>query len=70
MNGNFYLAQEKERQLNNRNRHEDALNYLAAVYLLTQCNCFLGGRTGGTKGVLLAADGFDYVKIYDLGLYI
>ncbi len=69
MNGHCYLAQEKERQLNNRNRHEDALNYLAAVYLLTQCNCFLGGRTGGTKGVLLAADGFDYIKIYDLGLY-
>ncbi len=69
MNGDCYLAQEKEKQLSERNRHEDAMSYLAAIYLLTRCNCFIGGRTGGTKGVLLMADGFEYNKIYDLGLY-
>jgi hypothetical protein len=69
MDGKNYLAQEKDRHLTNRNRHNDALSYLAAIYLLAHCNCFFGGRTGGTKGVLLMSDGFEHSKIYDLGLY-
>ena len=52
-----------------RNPKEDALDYLSAIYLLTRCCCFIGGRTGGTKGVLLMGDGFEYQKIYNLGLY-
>ena len=62
------LAQVKEKD-GERNPTKDALDYLAAIYLLTRCCCFIGGRTGGTKGVLLMNDGFDYQKIYDLGLY-
>lgn len=47
------------------------LNYLAATYLLSKCSCFIGGRTGGTKGVLLLRnkDEFDYLYIYNLGMY-
>lgn len=47
------------------------LNYLSATYLLSRCTCFIGGRTGGTKGVLLLRNNeeFDYLYIYNLGLY-
>lgn len=69
MTGKHYLAQEKERKLADRDRHEDALIYLSSIYMLTCCNCFIGGRTGGTKGVLLMSNGFEYCKIYDIGLY-
>ena len=62
------LAQIKKKD-KERNPIKDALDYFAAVYLLTRCCCFIGGRTGGTKGVLLMDDGFEYKKIYDLGLY-
>ena len=64
----LYLAQAKNAD-KERNRLEDAKMYLAAIYLLTKCNCFIGGRTGGTKGVLLMERGFEYKYIYNLGLY-
>ena len=44
----------------NDNRYEMGLNYLAATYILSKCDCFIGGRTGGTKGVLLMTKGFEY----------
>ena len=69
MSGEYYLAQEKEKNHFTKDRHKDALNYLAAIYILGHCNCFIGGRTGGTKGVLLTANDFEYCKIYNLGLY-
>lgn len=62
------LAQVKEKD-SKRDPIEDALDYLTAIYLLTRCCCFIGGRTGGTKGVLLMSEGFEYQKIYNLGLY-
>lgn len=45
------------------------INYLASTYILSKCNCFIGGRTGGTKGVLLMSDSFEYKQIYNLGFY-
>ena len=45
------------------------LNYLLATYILSTCNCFIGGRTGGTKGVLLMQEGFEYCYVYNLGFY-
>ena len=68
MQSDQLLAQIKEKD-KERDPIKDALDYFAAVYLLTRCCCFIGGRTGGTKGVLLMNDGFEYKKIYDLGLY-
>lgn len=63
-----FLAQAKEHDTS-RNPTEDAKMYLAAIYLLTKCNCFIGGRTGGTKAVLLWEDSYEYKHIYNLGLY-
>lgn len=45
------------------------IGYLSATYLLSRCDCYLAGRTGGSKGVLIMSNGFEYKKIYDLGLY-
>lgn len=50
-------------------RYTMGLEYLSATYILSKCNCFIGGRTGGTKGVLLMSDEFEYKYIFDLGLY-
>ena len=68
MSGRKFLADERALD-KERNQQEEALQYLTAIHLLTQCQCFLGGRTGGTKGVLLMAEGFEYSKVYDLGMY-
>lgn len=68
MQSDQLLAQIKAKD-KERNPIKDALDYYAAIYLLTRCCCFIGGRTGGTKGVLLMNNGFEYKKIYDLGLY-
>ena len=64
----MYLAEAKDIDTS-RNRIEDARTYLAAIYLLSKCNCFIGGRTGGTKGVLLMEHQFEYKLIYNLGIY-
>jgi len=50
-------------------RYKMGLEYLSATYILSKCNCFIGVRCGGTKGVLLMRNDFEYMKIYDLGLY-
>lgn len=64
-----YLAQGKKRLKAYTTPFEDGVTYLTATYILSQCACFLGGRTGGTKGVLLMSDSFEYCKIYNLGVY-
>lgn len=53
----------------NDNRYEMGLNYLTATYILSKCDCFIGGRTGGTKGVLLMTKGFEYEYVFNLGFY-
>ncbi len=45
------------------------LKYFTSVYILSRCNCFIGGRTGGTKGVLLMSNGFEYQHIFNLGIF-
>lgn len=68
MDGRHVLSEEKFKD-KSRNPYQDAVQYLTAIYLLSRCNCFLGGRTGGTKGVLLMSKGFEFEKTYNLGLY-
>lgn len=69
LDGNVYLASVYRNR--NCDKYEMGLNYLAAIYLLSKCSCFIGGRTGGTKGVLLLRNqqDFDYTYIYNLGIY-
>lgn len=46
------------------------LEYLTSLLLLDKCNCFIGGRNGGTIGVLLFENKFTYEYVWNLGYYI
>lgn len=59
----------KEDYLNNKNRKEAGLNYLTEIYLLSKCQCLCAGRTSGTVGALLFTEGYEYVYLFDLGIY-
>jgi len=50
-------------------RYLGGLEYLAAIYLLSRCNCLIAGATGGSLGAILMTEGFDYEYIWRLGIY-
>ncbi len=43
--------------------------YLLALYLLSRCPCFIGGRTSGTVVTLLLAEQFAYFYVWNKGRY-
>lgn len=43
--------------------------YLASIYMLSQCNCFIGGLTGGSLGAFLLGNGFESQHIFNFGCY-
>ncbi|MDR3058228.1 MAG: glycosyltransferase family 4 protein, partial [Prevotella sp.] len=45
------------------------LQYLSSLNILAHCNCFIGGCTGGTLGVSLMTSGFEYMYVWQLGIY-
>ena len=45
------------------------MEYLVTIYLLSECDCLVAGRTNGSAAVLMLSDGYEYVYIYDLGYY-
>ena len=47
----------------------EGMDYLVTIVILSKCNCFIGGNTSGTVGVMLLEKGFEYKYIFDLGLY-
>lgn len=47
----------------------EGMQYLVTIALLARCNCFVGGYTSGTVGVLLMNGQFEYKYIFNLGLY-
>lgn len=49
--------------------YQRGVDYLMATFILSKCTCYIGGRTGGSKGVLILSEGFEYKNIYNLGLY-
>lgn len=51
------------------NLKEEGMEYLTTIALLARCNCFVGGCTSGTVGVLLMDHQFEFVYLFDLGLY-
>jgi hypothetical protein len=63
------VAIARSKIIREKNSYLSGLEYLSAINLLSKCSCFIGGRTGGTKAVLLMSDGFEYEYIYDLGYY-
>ncbi len=45
------------------------LDYLTSVYLLSKCNGLLAGRTSGTVGAMLLAEGYEFFHIFAKGRY-
>ena len=43
--------------------------YLTTIVMLSRADCFIGGRTSGTVGMMLLSDGFEYSYVYNLGRY-
>ena len=43
--------------------------YLIALYLLSQCTCFIGRRTSGTVIVSLLSDEYEYFYTWNKGRY-
>ena len=43
--------------------------YLSTIAMLSKSNVIIGGRTSGTIGAMLLADGYEYSYIYNLGRY-
>jgi hypothetical protein len=52
------------------NRREMAFSYLASMYILSKCRCFIGGITGGSLAVKIMSDNFEYEHFWDLGIYM
>lgn len=48
---------------------EEGMEYVITIALLAGCDCFVGGHTSGTVGILLMNDTFDYKYVFNLGLY-
>lgn len=53
----------------NVNVLEKNREYLAALVLLSGCNCFLAGKTSGMVLALIMADDFEYFYAWDYGEY-
>lgn len=52
------------------NRKLFGLNYLANIYILAKCDCFIGGKTSATPFVFLIKENeFEYFYIWELGIY-
>lgn len=45
------------------------LEYLTTIYILSKCNCLIGGRAGGTVGAMVMSDGYEKQYFWDLGKY-
>lgn len=43
--------------------------YLINILLLSKCNYFLAGTVNGTWGAMLLSKGFEYKKVFNLGVY-
>ena len=45
------------------------LEYLASMLFLSKCDGFITSMTSGSIGVMILSEGFEYLHVYDLGLY-
>lgn len=66
-NVHFITEMKKERE---NDAYLQGLEYLVSLLILARCNCFIGGRTGGTVGTLLFAEEYEYEYVWNLGRYM
>lgn len=51
------------------NKKAVGIQYMANVLMLSQCNCFIAGRTSGTVVAALLQTNYEYEYYWDLGVY-
>lgn len=44
-------------------------DYLTSVFILSQCNCLVAGKTSGSLAALLLSEGYEYSYLFNLGFY-
>ncbi|MBQ6971073.1 MAG: hypothetical protein IJP86_01815 [Synergistaceae bacterium] len=45
------------------------LEYLVSILFLSRCRGFIASMTSGSTGVMCLSEGFEYLYVFDLGLY-
>lgn len=48
---------------------QSGMEYLATIMLLARCSCLCAGCVSGTVGALLFTKGYEYIYLFDLGIY-
>lgn len=64
--GKYLHEMAEQRKLN---KYDSGLNYLTTIYLLSQCDYLIAGRTSGLIGALLMGKPYEYQYFWDLGCY-
>jgi hypothetical protein len=65
-----YLSESRMEQVKSANeRFVSGLEYLAAIHLLSKCNCLIADRCNGTIEALIMSEGFEYEFIFNGGMY-
>lgn len=60
----------KDDEMLMRSRVKNGLEYLASIKLLSECDAFIGGVTGGSSAAMLMRDRpFEYTYLWNLGRY-
>lgn len=52
-----------------RDRYWSGLEYLTTIYILSRCNCIIGGTPGGAGGAMILSEDYEYIYFWFLGCY-
>ncbi|MBQ7153963.1 MAG: hypothetical protein IJR85_00185 [Synergistaceae bacterium] len=53
----------------NNDKYSLGLDYLVSMLFLSKCKGFITSLTSGSTGVMCLSEGFDYLYVFDLGVY-
>lgn len=59
----------KEEYEGHDSAYESGMEYLITTMLLAKCDCLCAGCVSATVGALLLTEGYEYVYLFDLGIY-
>ena len=53
----------------NNDKYLRGLEYLVSILFLSRCRGFIASMTSGSQAVMYLSEGFEYLYVFDLGLY-
>ena len=65
--GKYITACFNDRRENDK--YLTGLEYLVSMLLLTKCNGLITSRTSGSTAIMCLSEGFDYLYVFDFGVY-